>query len=662
MQRSLRASSPTMCLTVRVASCLALTVLTVSGCSQIVDFDRSKIPAGKDAGERPDGNGDSGVKDGGRKDSGMTMTEAGTDSGPAAACDVATHEGCMPNELCCADTAGVLRCVATSVAQCEGCGMACNSAVANDCTERTCGCGWMSKVECSAATPKCDAAQGKCVECTVSADCSANASNKFCFAPGATANAKDNTCVACDRATHDGCSGKMPICDATATCVACNPSPNNCGGTLVCLSNGPSAGACQCSGSGDCTTPTTPICDGGSKLCVGCTTDPQCSAKMGGTVCVTGGGSGSLVGECAACDPQDDGGCSGTNNQCKPGATPVCVDCLADSDCTGATPLCNLTNNTCVACDAIADADARCAAKSGTTDTCATSGTKIHECAACDPTDDGGCSDNLPACTVASVCVQCTGTKLAKCNDGSLCTTDACNGSNVCTNTAVSTSDGISCTTDSCVADTGVAHAPNNNACEVDTFSCTVPACSLTTGCSETANDGLCADTVGCTVDDCVGAGGNANGCKNTPTNAMCPNTDGRSCSVPTCSATTGCSEVLTNSLCNDSVACTTDACAGASGDTQGCTFTPVNSACPSVDAFSCTVPTCNPVSGCSEVPDNSVCASLDAFSCTVPTCNTVSGCSEVPDNTSCDDGLPATTDTCNPAMGLPVTGCLSTP
>ena len=337
----------------------------------------------------------------GSKDSGMTMAEAGIDSGPFAACDPATHEGCMPNELCCADAMNVVGCVPTSLTQCEGCGMACDTNIANDCSERTCGCGWMSKVECSGATPKCEANKSRAwrVECVNDADCSANASNKFCFVPGATANAKDNTCVACDPVTNAGCSGNTPLCSASGVCEACTASAKTCGAGLVCLASG----ACECSASSECTTPTTPICDGPSKVCVACTTDAQCNSKTAGTACVTGG-AGSSVGSCAACDPADDSGCSGTNNQCKPGATPACVDCLADSDCSGATPLCNLTNNTCVACDDAAitagDRDTRCDAKSGPLLACVTSGAKKGEnrCAACDPSDHTGCTTAQLCC------------------------------------------------------------------------------------------------------------------------------------------------------------------------------------------------------------------------------------------------------------------------
>ena len=144
----------------------------------------------------------------------------------------------------------------------------------------------------------------------------------------------------------------------------------------------------------------------------------------------------------------------------------------------------------------------------------------------------------------------------------------------------VPVNDNIACTMDICQNGVPV-NLPNHLACETDGFVCTVPTCSATTGCSETASDAICNDGASCTSDTCApGAGANGAGCVIAPNNAAC--SDGLSCTTDVCSPgggsdpTTGCA---ITSTCTDNVACTVDACTAG-----GCTSTPDNSLCSAGD------------------------------------------------------------------------------
>ncbi|WP_395846432.1 hypothetical protein [Cystobacter fuscus] len=110
-------------------------------------------------------------------------------------------------------------------------------------------------------------------------------------------------------------------------------------------------------------------------------------------------------------------------------------------------------------------------------------------------------------------------------DDGNSCTTDACDpATGGVSHTPVSIDDSIDCTDDACDPATGgVSHTPVNSRCEKDGFSCTVPVCSASTGCSENSSNALCSDGASCTTDTCVGAGGAAGtGCTNTPNDILC--------------------------------------------------------------------------------------------------------------------------------------------
>jgi len=107
----------------------------------------------------------------------------------------------------------------------------------------------------------------------------------------------------------------------------------------------------------------------------------------------------------------------------------------------------------------------------------------------------------------------------ADCDDGSVCTTDVCNGGS-CSNTPITCSDGDACTADSCNAVTGCVFTPIT--CD-DGDACTTDSCSADVGCvftpitcsgGQICQGGVCVDppTCGAYGDPCAS---NADCCSN---------------------------------------------------------------------------------------------------------------------------------------------------
>jgi subtilisin-like proprotein convertase family protein len=160
----------------------------------------------------------------------------------------------------------------------------------------------------------------------------------------------------------------------------------------------------------------------------------------------------------------------------------------------------------------------------------------------------GWCVNLVSVCTVD-----------ADCNDGNVCTDDACvNSSCTHTNNTVLCDDGNACTSgDTCTGGVCVGGNPPN--CD-DSDACTTDSCNPGTGlCEHVAV--VCNDNNSCTDDTCVSP---TTGCVYTPNdsntcsdNNACTQTD--SCVNGTC--------VGTNPIdCDDANVCTTDSCAPASG------------------------------------------------------------------------------------------------
>jgi len=312
---------------------------------------------------------------------------------------------------------------------------------------------------------------------------------------------------------------------------------------------------------------------------------------------------------------------------------------------------------------------------------------------------DGDCSD-LDACNGVERCVSgtCQGGAAPTCDDGNVCTVDGCAPASGCTHVPVATgtscADGTVCNgAETCVAGTcttGVAPA-----CD-DGNVCTSDACHAVLGCQSTAladgtacDDGdvcngvarcasgacapeaapSCDDGDACTIDGCHATAG----CTHTPVSCD----DGDPCNgVETCDAG-GCTSGAPLA-CDDHNPCTTDTCVPGAG----CIYTVVTngSACPDdgdlcdgaescqfgacvgsgplvcADANPCTADACHPTAGCvfSAVANGTSCGDGDvcngAETCQAGAC--AAGTALV-----CNDGNTCTSDVCHPTLG-----CTSAP
>ena len=290
------------------------------------------------------------------------------------------------------------------------------------------------------------------------------------------------------------------------------------------------------------------------------------------------------------------------------------------------------------------------------------------------PTRDNtaSCSDGS-ACTTNDTCAAgiCVGGPSPNCDDGNVCTDDACDPQSGCTHTnnTASCSDGSACTTnDTCAAGICVGGpAPDCN----DGNVCTDDACDPQSGCTHTNNTASCSDGSACTTNDTCAAGvcvgGPAPDCN-----------DGNVCTDDACDPQSGCTHTNNTASCSDGSACTTnDTCAAGvcvGGPAPDCN-----------DGNVCTDDACDPQSGCTHTnktpppaptaapappttPARPAYASAgrppncdDGNVCTDDACDPQSGCTHTNNTASCSDGSACTTnDTCDAGacVGGPALGC----
>ncbi len=221
--------------------------------------------------------------------------------------------------------------------------------------------------------------------------------------------------------------------------------------------------------------------------------------------------------------------------------------------------------------------------------------------------DDGdGCTDDI--CAGASGCSNPNNT--SPCDDSDACTVnDVCNGG-ICAGTSIVCDDGNVCTNDACV--NGACSFTNNTLPCDDSDACTA---------TDVCSGGICAGTPivcddgnPCTDDACVNGA-----CSFTNNTMPCDDSDA-------CTATDVCSGGIcagTPIVCDDGNVCTDDACVNGT-----CSFT--NNTLPCDDGNSCTT---------GDVCSAGLCGGGYA---PTPGCCT--------QNDDCDDGIPATTDTCDVA------------
>jgi hypothetical protein len=137
-----------------------------------------------------------------------------------------------------------------------------------------------------------------------------------------------------------------------------------------------------------------------------------------------------------------------------------------------------------------------------------------------------------------------------------------------------------------------------------------------------------CDDSNACTTDACDPA----TGCTNTPISCE----DNNACTADSCDPVTGC--VNAPISCDDGNACTLDAC----DPVTGCT----HSAISCDDSNACTTDSCDPVTGCV----NTSISCDDSNACTTDACDPATGCTH--SAISCDDSNACTNDACDPATG----------
>ncbi len=235
--------------------------------------------------------------------------------------------------------------------------------------------------------------------------------------------------------------------------------------------------------------------------------------------------------------------------------------------------------------------------------------------------------DNGQHCDGAEQCISgvCQPGTPPNCNDGVACTVDGCNEA-----------------TDACT------NSPNDANCQNGAFCDGQEVCHQTLGCQDAADP--CTSPLYCNEvsDSCVSCLTNEH-CNNA---AYC---DG----VEVC--VNGVCQAGTPPNCNDSIACTVDACDEAS---DSCTHTPNHNACQNSN-YCDGAEVCNPASGCTDAADpcgpptfcdenSDSCVNCltnahcdDGLHCNgSETC--LSGTCAPGTPPSCDDGVSCTLDTCN--------------
>ncbi len=560
-----------------------------------------------------------------------------------------------------------------------------------------------------------------------------------------------DACTTGDVCQAGACKGSAKDCGAGSSCAsaACDPSSGSC-------VTSPKADNLPCDDGSACTVGDAckgGSCSGGLVACDdgnGCTLD-TCDAKLGcqhsastlpcddgnactqGDVCKDNACAGKAVDVALACDDGqvctadvcdtvlgcthiansaacDDGnactvGDACDNKACVPGAN-TC-QCGKDADCAAFDDN-NLCNGT-LFCDK-SSLPYACKTNPATVVTCSTDtdttcshtqcDTTTGKCGAISAPDTKPCDADGNPCTVGDACQGgvCTAGFALLCNDGNVCTDDACVGGscvytanaapcdadgNACTQNDTCTAkncvagpqkqcdDSNPCTADSCDAvggqcvhdgditkgkpcDADGSVCTKGDACDAgackpgatlncdDANTCTDDACSALTGCSHTANDGPCnADDNACTQNDAC----EAKVCVAGPMK-ICD--DGVLCTADSCIAATGaCSYDAVGAngkACSDGSVCTTnDACLGG-------VCTP-GSALPCDDANVCTNDGCSPLIGCTHGANTAPCdadgnACTENDYCSGKTC--FAGTMKV-----CNDGVLCTIDSCSPLSGL---------
>ncbi len=452
-----------------------------------------------------------------------------SDGNACTVADKCVGGSCNPGNTLDCDDGNV--CTNDSCSPAEGCQHAPNKSPCDDNNSCT------SQDQCAA---------GKCIgSADVDCDDDNPCTKDLCLANGGCQHenvvapcSDGNPCTAGDICANGECQpGDSVDCDDGNVCTADSCSQSN----GLCL-HSPTPG--DCDDNNPCTTKD--ACGGGK--CVG-TTPPDCNDQ---NVCTTdycdpASGCVHLLNS-APCD--DDNLCT-TKDQCNLGecAGGPALSCTDGNPCTddgcNAATGCTFTPNTtpCDDANACTEGDT---CKSGWCVGVASSCDDLNPCTAdsCDPgvgclhlPAAGACDDN-DACTGDDLCANglCGSGPAVNCNDGNICTADACDADTGCTHTPTDggCDDDNACTVgDSC----------NEGTCQAggialdcdDSEVCTDDSCDPDLGCQHTNNAVACDDSNQCTVGDVCAIGV----CTAGPATLDCSDND--PCTTDTCDPNLGC-------------------------------------------------------------------------------------------------------------------------
>jgi len=450
----------------------------------------------------------------------------------------------------------------------------------------------------------------------------------------ATVDAGDDNCpggAGCPCQQSNECDGGFCI-DTPAGKRCAAPCTDSC----------PSGFACKTvkSGSGDLATICVPSF---MRLCNPCKASKECeSLGIADAACVDQGEQGAFCGApCAKhADCPDGYGCAkiktvegGTTSQCvrnpdKTGGPPGLCACSKQAIATGAATFCSKTFK-----DPKTKGDVVCKG----TRTCAEAG--LGPCSApapsaekCDSvdndcdgtTDENACDDDNP-CT-EDACVPASGSDKAQCSNNKL-------------HKVPCDADGNACT-EGDICDSGACKPGKPKNCD-DGNPCTTDFCDQAKGCTQTDDNGApCDDGNPCTLGEICGGGACMAGKPKTCASpdpcvvAKCKPTDGK-CVFSDAPDGLGCVDAT---KCTKDDVCTKGICAGKVVDCN--------------DSNACTDDACDAKSGCTHKTNNHPCS--DNNKCTANDGCATGKCVGLPIDvtTVCDDGKVCTKDTCSPAKG----------
>ncbi|GEM_PF-980298 len=572
--------------------------------------------------------------------------------------------GCQhaPNTGACDDASACTDSDTCSGGTCQGVPKDCNDL--NACTQD----------DCNPASGQCQHVNDDAAACSDNDGCTTgdHCQGGVCVFTGGSSCDDGNPC------TDDGCEPGTGECTHANNTGPCSDS-NECTQGDAC-----SGGACQagaprtCTDGNDCT-------DDGCDPATGCTYNPNADACDDAD-------------ECTINDACSGAACSGAPRNCDDGNPCTTDGCNSASGCTHAnnTAPCN-DGDACTAGDTCAggacagtliDADGDDHQPPPCGGDCLDDNPNVNPGMPEGPLGAQVCSDGLDNdCDgttdgADSTCQSCTLPE--QCDDGNACNgVEGCNPPNCTSGTALDCDDGNPCTTDSCDQALGCQHVNLANGTECGARVCNalewrVPTCQAgqCTGNSLLEN---CADANQCTNDACSAA----TGCSHPsfPNGTECGS---RSCNglewrMQTCQSGT-CSGTAVAQDCNDGQACTSDACAAASGCTNSavangtecgarycnglewrrqtcqsgaCTGNALQQNCNDIE--DCTSDSCNAASGCTNV------AVANGIECGARYCSSLEwrrhtcqsgSCSGSALQQNCNDGQECTSDTCNAASG----------